>query len=571
MTGEVIILVISASPEISSKIQRTLDETGGYTTILSSNSSEALDFAHRTSFPICILDVLTPHEQISSLVNELRSLSTGMHLILILASNDLTYPDSAIINPDAVLPRYFTPQEFLASLVRVDAGINKANDITPPSGLILPNSYQRHSSPPQETNIPEPLSKIEDSYSLSQRLSGLSLKTSAHALIILRRKQLLAEAGVLPSAAIQELVELINSFSRISSQNLQKQIAPGHKKTENGDMVRFIQLNTTKDKYLLYAISLTKEMMLALVFDHETQFSIVRRQTWQIAHDLSSPPPTPQLKYHAPNFPVGQSQPNQYVVPPTPAAAIESIIQPPSLEPSQPRPESITAPKSGWVPEETFQPAGKQEEPPLSPVAEFPEKEIEEPLGITPPTERVETPGYHDSFELEESGVGEPMNLLESPHIQEGQTNSELKPDQSLQPISFGRYITYSCLLIPRMPQHLLTSNLATYLFKWMGQLCLAYGWRLEHLSIHSNYIQWIAGAPLTTSPAFLVRTTRQKTSQYIFTQFPPLTNDNPSGDFWAPGFFIAGGRQTINSQLIDNYINEIRNQQGVYRSNSNP
>jgi REP element-mobilizing transposase RayT len=115
------------------------------------------------------------------------------------------------------------------------------------------------------------------------------------------------------------------------------------------------------------------------------------------------------------------------------------------------------------------------------------------------------------------------------------------------------------------MPQHLLTSNLASFLFTWMGQLCLAYGWRLEHLSIHSNHIQWIAGAPLTTSPAFLVRTLRQKTSSYIFNQFPPLSNTNPSGDFWAPGFYISGGKQSFQPQMIDRFINEIREQQGVF------
>jgi REP element-mobilizing transposase RayT len=152
---------------------------------------------------------------------------------------------------------------------------------------------------------------------------------------------------------------------------------------------------------------------------------------------------------------------------------------------------------------------------------------------------------------------------------QTSRSGAEYDSTSSLETRSFGNNITYSCLLIPRMPTHLLTSNLASYLFKWMGQLCLAYGWRLEHLSIHSNHIQMIAGAPLTISPAFLVRTLRQKTSQYIFTQFPLLANENPSGDFWAPGFFISGGKQTIQPHLIDRYISEIREHQGVYNSST--
>jgi len=124
----------------------------------------------------------------------------------------------------------------------------------------------------------------------------------------------------------------------------------------------------------------------------------------------------------------------------------------------------------------------------------------------------------------------------------------------------------------------ILTSNLSeafefasrtlfTVLIKWTSKLYLAFGWPLEYLSIHSEYIQWIAGTPLTISPAFLVLTLRLNTSHYISSQFPPLADENPSGDFWAPGFFISGGKQTIQSHLIEKYIDEIRNQQGVNRS----
>jgi REP element-mobilizing transposase RayT len=175
----------------------------------------------------------------------------------------------------------------------------------------------------------------------------------------------------------------------------------------------------------------------------------------------------------------------------------------------------------------------------------------------------TENLAYHDSAELVEAPSGDMA----------GSPQDNLKPDQNIpvlehetttMPSVFDHYITYSCLLIPRMPQHMMNSNLASHLFKWMGQLCLAYGWRLEHLSIHSNHVQWIAGAPLTTSPAYLVRTLRQKTSSYIFNQFPPLSNDNPSGDFWAPGFFITGGKQSIQTHLVEKYINDIREHQGA-------
>jgi len=103
-----------------------------------------------------------------------------------------------------------------------------------------------------------------------------------------------------------------------------------------------------------------------------------------------------------------------------------------------------------------------------------------------------------------------------------------------------------------------------------MGQLWLAFGWWLEHQSIHNNHIQWIAGAPLTISPAFIVRTSRQKELYYFFSQFPPLMDEYPSGDFQTPAFFVSAGKQTIHPHLIDRYIGIIREQKGVYNSTSN-
>lgn len=88
-----------------------------------------------------------------------------------------------------------------------------------------------------------------------------------------------------------------------------------------------------------------------------------------------------------------------------------------------------------------------------------------------------------------------------------------------------------------------------------------------KQLLAHAGTLRFIAGAPLDISPGYIVRTLRQKTSQYMLTQFPPLTNEKPSGDSWAPGFFISGGKQAIQPYLIDGYINEIREQQGVYNS----
>jgi len=85
----------------------------------------------------------------------------------------------------------------------------------------------------------------------------------------------------------------------------------------------------------------------------------------------------------------------------------------------------------------------------------------------------------------------------------------------------------------------------------------------LEYLSIRPEYIQWIANVPPATSPAYFMRILRQLTSEKIFLEFPRYKRENPSGDFWAPGYLIMGGSQPPPSQLIKDYIAQTRQRQG--------
>jgi hypothetical protein len=41
------------------------------------------------------------------------------------------------------------------------------------------------------------------------------------------------------------------------------------------------------------------------------------------------------------------------------------------------------------------------------------------------------------------------------------------------------------------------------------------------------------------------------------------MKKENPSGDFWAPGYLIMGGTQPHPPQLVKDYIKRTRSQQG--------
>ena len=303
-----------------------------------------------------------------------------------------------------------------------------------------------------------------------------------------------------------------------------------------------------------------------MLFDKDTQFNTVRRQTILVAHRLLEPLQGNQVEYSPPYILIPEQKHSQS----TPSNQQEWILEFPKnqLDP-EPSISDVETPKNeGRVinSPEIIAPGNGNDMlvNQLSPEILERETVRKETNMVSSFSEHADQTDYHDVIELEDQLLGEPLGTDPSFAHQPEQPASGYESVSALAGRSSAYYITYSCLLIPRMPEHLLTSNLASYLFKWMGQLCLAYGWRLEHLSIHPDHIQMITEAPLTTSPAYLIRTLRQKTSQYIFAQFPPLTSENPSGDFWAPGFFVTGGKHTIQPQLIEHYIDEIREHQGV-------
>jgi hypothetical protein len=107
-----------------------------------------------------------------------------------------------------------------------------------------------------------------------------------------------------------------------------------------------------------------------------------------------------------------------------------------------------------------------------------------------------------------------------------------------------------------------LTGDLATILPDWVTQLSLALT-GLEHLAVR-GYLLLIVNVAPTVSPSFLVRLMRQHTSQRIFARFPDLANENPSGDFWAPGYLVMSGSQPPPVAVMQDFIQGTRRRQGA-------
>lgn len=137
-------------------------------------------------------------------------------------------------------------------------------------------------------------------------------------------------------------------------------------------------------------------------------------------------------------------------------------------------------------------------------------------------------------------------------HMPRSATHLEPRPSALSKPI-------YTSALVPRMPQHYLAGELAASLGQWLPQLCQAFGWNLEGLSIRPDYMQWIVRIPPTLSPGKMLRVIRERTSLRIFNDFQQLGKDNSSGSFWAPGFLMVSGARSLPLTVLHKYVAEIR------------
>jgi REP element-mobilizing transposase RayT len=372
---------------------------------------------------------------------------------------------------------------------------------------------QKNQASQKITGTEKELPWLQDVNRAAQILTGLSLGSSAQAALIMRKESLWAYAGQLPQEAATELGKAVVRYWDDQGES---------------DLVRFIRLEATSAEHMMYATRLSKGMVLSLVFDAETPFSTIRSQAGQLVRSLSSSP----SEEDALNDEGDDSEPLNL-------DALTDIL---SNVPS-PNPVKEVRPFDQETGELT--PGVSFETSPARPLITFSRE--------SSPAISVGSLAYTMPLEDGELDTTHPIPI------------SETGRRVIFEPVSPALYnLNYACLMIPRLPSHFLAGDLATRLSEWVPTLCVAFAWRLEYLSIRPDYIQWIVNVPPTSAPGYLMRIVRQHISEKIFNEFPRLKYDNPSGDFWAPGYVLMGGNHPHPAQLVKDFIHQTRLQQGI-------
>ena len=534
------LLIVSADSRFAQVLLHGLEQEG-YRVQITRGKGESVVRADEENCSLAFLDMDLGYRAVLEIGQALRMLNPEIRLLVF--AREGTTPVLDELHPWTLSPKpYFLPDV-----------LNMLNN--------SPSQFSKTPSHPEVETGNSGLPWLQDVTRAAQHLTRLTLESSAQAALITRGDSLWAYAGQLSQGAAKELAVAVTR----------------HWDGQKGsDLLRFVRLEATKAEHMLYATRLAEEVVLALVFDAETPFSTIRSQAGQLVNRLSTQSPevaeplTPvnplPASYDVPTEFVEDGSSQELDIPSI--ADILSDVPPP-------RPERRASPpeQDGYLPRPapTRSNQYSRESSPAVHVDDFVvsnqqnEETVEhvvEDFDATLPSKsrrRPETPVRRPApGELDET----------RPH-----SITEVAGRVMLEPISPGLYnLTYACLLVPRFSSHYLTGDMSDRLSEWLPQICIAFGWRLEYLAVRPEYVQWVLNVPPAVSPGYIMRIIRQQTSDKIFGEFPRLKKENPSGDFWAPGYLIMGGTQPHPPQLVKDYIKQTRTRQGYSQPrNSGP
>ena len=555
----VCVLVMTPIRSFGELIQQALQEAGNYKVDLVHSGQQALERAKNGDISVAVLDFdLDP--QPAKLVAALHEAISDLRIIAIKFEADqansslINLPLAACLDSPFYLPDLLDAMKEITSDLRPLGKSPAQVDESPfPSAI-----YDQKKSAPVR-HAPE---WLQDVNRAAQHLTRLSLETSAQAAVITRNEELWAYAGQLSKLAAEELARTVGYYWA---------------RDGGSDLARFVRLEANGGEYMLYATGLGGEYVLALAFEIEIPFSEIRSQAANLAQGLTNPPEE------------DSAPPNN----------IEQKSLPPKNDfddmSEQEYLDEVGLPKfpSDWRPDQDVADGRQAFFKDLLSSMDVPDPNgnanaklimseqvqtvVEEsaPENIESIADHlVETKSHRPKDETIAIAIADetPDYLLDTQPVlvqEQNTTNisssieaAQLEPEDNTL-----HNLTYSCVMVPRLPQHHMVGDLAIHINQWIQQLSLAFDWRLEHISIRPNYVYWMAVTPPGTSPGHMVRNLQEHVSQRIFAEYPRLARENPSGDFWAPGYMIINGKDPIPYDLIQDFIGKTRHRQGTSRS----
>ncbi len=543
-------LVITPDITFGEFIRQSLEETGQFHVCVAKTAKTGISFLLETDCSLAFIDSGQDGQAMVAIGRRLRETRPALRFVVVAEPGWHSALEE--LSPEDYLSKPF----YLPDLLEIVAKMFP----TFSSPVLKKTAGQ------EATNVGAP-PWLSDVTRAAQHLTRLTLESSAQAALITSNEQLWAYAGQLPQSAARELADTVTRY---------------WDRVEENDLVRFVRLTSTDAEHMLYATRLASGMVLALVFDAETPFSTIRTQASLLLHSLSDSPveETDIAEDDTPSASLSDILSN--VPPPNPSADPAPAFTEGKPEHAPTRVNRVVeTAKKLFSPSRDADAENESESRPqkagMAGVSQHFSRETSPamPLNlVATDDEQIETRPHLSrqiDDELAVTVKSKAAKKADAGPIQAdlGETHpgsiTEVARKIVLEPVSPSVYnLDYACLLLPRFTHHHLTGDLSEHLRNWVPQICIAFGWRLEYISVRPEYLQWIVNVPPATSPGYLMRILRQHTSEKIFAEFPRYIKENPSGDFWAPGYLIMGGSQPPPIKLIKDFIAQTRQRQGI-------
>ncbi len=514
-TGMITLLVVTSDFPFGDLIRQSLEETGRFIVRIAGEKESAVAFVKEIDDPLVFLDSCLAEKDLLQIGAQVRRANSKTRFVIISEAGW----HSAL--------EELAPEDYLSKPFYLPDLLEMMNNFFP-----APAVPETSSSSGDAGSNPPWLSDVNRA---AQHLTRLSLGSSAQAALITRNDELWAYAGQLPQSATGELTETVARY---------------WDRQEENDLVRFVRLASTNAEHMLYATRLTGDMVLALIFDAETPFSTIRVQASNLVHSLSTSP---------------SEKPN--------------VIDQNDDGASSPSNSDRTSGNPSRKPADGSQSEGSRSRKDSNPAISLPSAaplQFNRAASPAIPFDQLTTIEQADTS-IDLNNTDQYTEVKRNGRVGKNEPSQadlgETVPTRSntparkivLEPVSASVYnLDYACLLVPRFTQHLLVGDLSVSLSDWVHEICIAFGWRLEYISVRPDHLLWIVNVPPATSPGHLMRILRQHTSERIFGEFPRFKKENPSGDFWAPGYLIMGGSQPPPAQLIRDFVAQTRQRQGI-------
>lgn len=532
------LLVVDANTAFATMIKQALEDQGDYGVSVVGSAAEAIDLAARTLFDLAIVDMELPDVSGADAIRGLRAICPTLAVIAIPFQTESADPAFRTLDVQGFLTKPF----FLPDLTRIaeEALTRPVGGVAPPprertlgtpatptptvdraegktdARLSFPSLARASAEPTGEVRLPShhapsgaqeerkaraskrAPSWLEDSGLAAHYLAALTLQTAAEAVFLTRGNRLIAYAGQFPKEETDELARILRD-SWLKEQD-----------GGQGTLMRFVKITATGSEYLLYAMAMVSDIVLAMAFQTETPVGLIRRQARTLAASLLQLPGETAAPLPAPAAAPLAQRPRAVSASPGTSAA-------PALPPVETAPLEMAY---DWL-KSAMNGAAEHTLPALPP-----EVVVDEGLPI-----QAET-AFH--------------GLARTPHALYN--------------------LAYTFVWVPKFPKTRLIGDIAALLDEWIRHNALAHDWRVERVEVRPECVVLVINCPPATAPEKLVTVLKRSASEKVFAEFPSVAADHPGGDFWAPGYLLIGAGQTLTPQQIGDFIAYTRRGQGLNR-----